>query len=106
VGDRNPDPKIAELELELITLGNNIGMGAMGFVGSSMVVDLHIEVGHTHTGGMPMSVHTFCLSSRRATARLHSDGSVGYRTDPKWFTPYHRRETVDWDELARGETHA
>ena len=106
VGDRNPDPKIAELELELIALGNNIGMGAMGFVGSSMVVDLHIEVGHTHTGGMPMSVHTFCLSSRRATARLHSDGSVAYRTDPKWFTPYHRRETVDWDELSRGETHA
>jgi len=102
VGDRNPDPKIAELELELTELGNNIGMGPMGFVGSSMVVDLHIECGHTHTGGMPISVHTFCLSSRRATARIHADGSVEYRTDPKWFTPYHRRETVSWE----GESHA
>lgn len=97
VGDRNPDPEIAKLELELMELGNGIGMGPMGFVGSSMCVDLHIEVGHTHTGGMPMSVHTFCLSSRRATARIHSDGSVEYRTDPKWFTPYHRRETVEWN---------
>ena len=96
VGDRNPDPRIAELELELMDLGNNIGMGAMGFVGSSMCVDLHIEVGHTHTGGMPMSVHTFCLSSRRATPRIHADGSIEYRTDPRWFTPYHRRETVEW----------
>ncbi|WP_026380778.1 fumarate hydratase [Afifella pfennigii] len=96
VGDRNPDPKIAELELELKELGNSIGMGAMGFVGSSMVVDCHIEVGFTHTGGMPMSVHTFCLSSRRATARIAADGSIAYRSDPQWFTPYMRRETIEW----------
>ena len=96
VGDRNPDPKIAELELELQELGNSIGMGAMGFVGSSMVVDCHIEVGHTHTGGMPISVHTFCLSSRRATARIHASGEVEFRTDPQWFTPYMRRDTVEW----------
>ena len=100
VGNRNPDPKIAELELELMDLGNSIGMGPMGFVGSSMAVDLHIEVGYTHTGGMPISVHTFCLSSRRATARIHAGGEIEYRTDPKWFTPYHRRETIGWEEAA------
>ncbi|MCH6588693.1 MAG: fumarate hydratase, partial [Proteobacteria bacterium] len=83
VGDANPDPEIAELEAELKDLGNSIGMGAMGFVGSSMVVDCHIEVGYTHTGGMPISVHCFCLSSRRAVARIHADGSVETRTDPK-----------------------
>ena len=94
VGDVNPDPEIAVLERELTDLGNNIGMGPMGFVGRSMVVDCHVEVGYTHTGGMPMSVHTFCLSSRRATARIHGDGAVLYRTDPEWFTPYYRREDV------------
>lgn len=96
VGDRNPDPRIAELELELRELGNSIGIGAMGLSGSSLVADCHIEVGHTHTGGMPVSLHTFCLASRRATARIHADGSIGYRTDPLWFTPYLRRETVEW----------
>ena len=96
VGDRNPDPKIAALELELQELGNNIGMGAMGFVGKSMVADCHIEVGYTHTGGTPMSVHTFCLSSRRATVRVHADGRTEFRTDPQWFTPYMRRETTAW----------
>jgi len=96
VGNRNPDPKIAELEEELKVLGNSIGMGAMGYIGSSMVVDCHIEVGFTHTGGMPVSVHTFCLSSRRATARIHADGRIEYRTDPRWFTPYMRREGVTW----------
>jgi L(+)-tartrate dehydratase alpha subunit len=94
VGNRNPDPEIAKLEHEFKELGNSIGMGAMGFVGSSMVVDCHIEVGYSHTGGMPVSVHTFCLSSRRATARIHGDGTITYRTDPKWFTPYMRREGI------------
>jgi L(+)-tartrate dehydratase alpha subunit len=103
VGDRNPDPKVAELELELKDLANNIGMGAMGFVGQSMCVDLHIECGYTHTGGMPVSVHTFCLSSRRATARVHADGRIAYRTDPQWFTPYMRREGVAWDPAMAAE---
>lgn len=96
VGSRNSDPRIAEMEEEFKELGNSIGMGAMGFVGKNMVIDCHIEVGYCHTGGMPMSVHAFCLSSRRAVARIWPDGRVEHRTDPDWFTPYQRRETVDW----------
>ncbi len=100
VGSRNPDPKIAALEEEFKELGNTIGMGAMGFVGSSMVIDCHIEVGYCHTGGMPMSVHMFCLSSRRACARIATDGKATFRTDPMWFTDYMRRETVEWGQQA------
>ncbi len=97
VGSRNPDPRIAALEDEFKELGNSIGMGAMGFVGKNMVIQCNIEVGYCHTGGMPMSVHAFCLSSRRAVARIWPDGRVEHRTDPDWFTPYMRRETVDWE---------
>jgi len=97
VGDRNPDPRIAQLEQELAELGNSVGMGAMGFAGHAMVVDCHIEVGYCHTGGMPMSVHAFCLSSRRACARIDATGKATHRVDPGWFTPYMRRETADWD---------
>jgi len=100
VGSRNPDPKIAALEEEFKELGNSIGMGAMGFVGSSMVIDCHVEVGYCHTGGMPMSVHMFCLSSRRACARISADGKAAFRTDPMWFTDYMRRETVEWERQA------
>lgn len=96
VGSENPDPRIAALEREFKDLGNSIGMGAMGFVGKNMVINCNIEVGYCHTGGMQMSVHAFCLSSRRAVARLYPDGRVAYRTDPDWFTPYQRRETVEW----------
>ncbi|MCO6049333.1 fumarate hydratase [Mesorhizobium sp. RP14(2022)] len=99
VGSRNSDPKIASLEDELKELGNSIGMGAMGFVGKNMVIDANIEVGYCHTGGMQMSVHAFCLSSRRAVARVFPDGRVEYRTDPEWFTDYQRRETVEWEPM-------
>lgn len=106
VGSKHSDPKVAALEEELRVLGNSIGMGAMGFMGSSMVVDCNIEVGYCHTGGMPMSVHMFCLSSRRAVARVHGDGRVEYRTDPEWFTDYSRRPTVEWGAEGAPRTEA
>lgn len=98
VGSKNSDPKIAALEEEFKNLGNSIGMGAMGFVGKNMVIDCNIEVGYCHTGGMQMSVHAFCLSSRRAVARVFADGRVEHRTDPNWFTDYQRRETIEWSQ--------
>ena len=76
VGSKNSDPKTAALEDQLRDLGDSTGIGAMGFMGRSTIVDCHIEVGYCHTGGMPMSVHMFCLSSRRAVARVFADGRV------------------------------
>ena len=99
VGSKNSDPKIAALEEEFKNLGNSIGMGAMGFVGKNMVIDCNIEVGYCHTGGMQMSVHAFCLSSRRAVARVFADGRVEHRTDPDWFNDYQRRETIEWSQM-------
>ena len=95
VGSRNPEPELAALEEELKALGNSIGMGPMGYVGSSMVVDCHVEIAFAHTGGMPVAIHTFCFASRRASARITPDGAVSYRSDPQWFTDYYRREGVD-----------
>jgi L(+)-tartrate dehydratase alpha subunit len=95
VGSQNPDPVIARLEEDLTALGNYIGIGAMGFAGTSMVVATHIEVAYSHTGGMPVGIHQFCLSSRRATARVHADGKVEFRSDPQWFTDYYRRTGVE-----------
>jgi L(+)-tartrate dehydratase alpha subunit len=95
VGDRNPDPQLAALELELKELGNSIGMGAMGFVGNGMVIDAHVEIAYTHTGGMPVAIHTFCFASRRSTARITPDGNVTFRSDPLWFTEYYRRAEIE-----------
>ena len=61
----------------------------------SSVLDVHVEVAFAHTGGMPVAIHQFCLAQRRMTARISDDNSVEYREDPRWFTAYYRRETVD-----------
>ena len=95
VGSRNPDPEIAALEDELTALGNHVGIGAMGFAGTSLVVATHVEVASTHTGGLPAAIHSFCLSSRRATARVHPDGRAEFRADPGWFTDYYRRTGIE-----------
>jgi len=95
VGSRHPDRAVAELEAELTALGNYVGIGAMGFAGTSLVVATHVEIAYTHTGGMPVGIHAFCLSSRRATARIHADGRVELRDDPQWFTDYYRREGIE-----------
>jgi L(+)-tartrate dehydratase alpha subunit len=94
VGDRHPEPEIAALEDELLALGNASGFGAMGLPGNGAIMDLHIEIAYTHTGGMPVSVQHFCFAHRRMSARLLADNTVVYREDPQWFTPYYRREGV------------
>ena len=94
VGDRNPDPEIAELEEALIEMGNGAGFGPMGFPGRSSVLDVHIEAAYAHTGGMPVGIQQFCYAQRRKTARFFADNTVEFREDPQWFTPYYRRDTI------------
>jgi L(+)-tartrate dehydratase alpha subunit len=94
VGQDNPDPEIAKLEHELLELGNSTGFGAMGLPGDSAIMDVHVEIAYTHTGGMPVAIQHFCFAHRRMTARIGGDNQVEYREDPQWFTPYYCREGV------------
>ncbi|UCH62076.1 MAG: fumarate hydratase [Fidelibacterota bacterium] len=96
VGDRNPDPDIATLEEELLELGNSTGFGVMGLPGDGAILDVHIEIAYTHTGGMPIAIQHFCFAHRRATARIGADNSIEYRGNPCWFTPFYRRESISF----------
>jgi L(+)-tartrate dehydratase alpha subunit len=100
VGDRHPDPLVAALELELLELGNRTMIGIMGFKSDTPVLDVHCEVAYAHTGGLPIGISELCHAVRRATARIYNDGRVEYRDDPEWFTPYYRREGVEFDPAA------
>jgi L(+)-tartrate dehydratase alpha subunit len=95
VGDRHPDPLVARLEEELLELGNRTMIGIMGFKSDTPVLDVHCEIAYAHTGGLPIGISELCHAVRRATARIHADGSVEYREDPQWFTEYYRREGID-----------
>ncbi|MDP6070577.1 MAG: fumarate hydratase [SAR202 cluster bacterium] len=96
MGDSHPDPDVAALEQELLELANKTGFGVMGVGGDTTALDVHVEVAYTHTGGLPVAISQFCLAYRRATVRVEADGTFEFRDEPGWFTPYYRREGIDW----------
>jgi L(+)-tartrate dehydratase alpha subunit len=97
VGDRHPDPLVAKLEAELLELGNRTMIGIMGFRSDTPVLDVHCEIAYAHTGGLPIGISELCHAARRATARIHADGTVEFRDDPQWFTEYYRREGINFE---------
>lgn len=100
VGDRHPDPVVAQLEEELLELGNKTELGVMGLLSDTPVLDVHCEIAYTHTGGTPVAVTQLCHAVRRATARVYGGGRVDFRDDPQWFTEYARREGIEWEPMA------
>lgn len=85
IGSRHPEPLIAELENELLTAINSLGLGPMGCRGKNLALDLHIEYAVTHTAALPVAFNAQCSICRRATAKLGRDGIVSLDGDsPDW----------------------
>ena len=70
VGERNPDPTLAEMELECLERINRDGKGPMGLGGRTTALDVKILKMDTHTAGLPIGVVIQCWADRHATARL------------------------------------
>ena len=70
VGERNPDPTLAEMELECLERINMDGKGPMGLGGRTTALDVKILKMDTHTAGLPIGVVIQCWADRHATARL------------------------------------
>jgi len=76
IGERNEDPKIAEIEKELIEKTNRLGIGPMGVGGSTTVLDIHIDWAHRHPATLHVGVVTQCWAARKATIKMNSKGEV------------------------------
>ena len=64
IGERHPDPKIANLEKELIEDANKLGVGPLGFGGKITVIDVKIEVAPSHIASLPVAVNIQCHAAR------------------------------------------
>lgn len=64
IGERHPDPRIAKLEEELIEEANKLGVGPLGFGGSTTAVDVKIEVAPVHIASLPVAVNIQCHANR------------------------------------------
>lgn len=78
VGQRSPDPMLAEMEVELEDAINATGRGPMGLGGDVSCLAVHIESAYTHITQNPVAVNTQCWPARRARAKITPSGEVSY----------------------------
>ena len=67
IGDRNPDPFYADLELELLEEINKTGIGPQGFGGIVTALDVMIEALPCHIASLPVAVNIDCHAHRMRT---------------------------------------
>ncbi len=65
---RNPDPAYAEMEQDMLTAINRLGIGSQGFGGTVTALYVNIEKSATHIAGLPVAVNIGCHVTRHAHA--------------------------------------
>ncbi|HUS77109.1 MAG TPA: fumarate hydratase [Patescibacteria group bacterium] len=73
---RNPDPRVAAIEEELLRKVNELGIGAMGLGEGITALDLHIELAARHPASLPVGVVISCWGLRHSKATITADGKV------------------------------
>ena len=68
IGEHNRDAEIAELETELLQKINALGIGPMGYGGSTTALAVNVEVFPAHIASMPLAINITCHSSRHKAA--------------------------------------
>jgi fumarate hydratase subunit alpha len=68
IGERNPDPELAKLEVEVLERINKLGIGPMGYGGNTTSLDVFFEVEPCHIASLPLAVNVQCHASRHKEA--------------------------------------
>jgi fumarate hydratase subunit alpha len=64
LGSKNPDPELAALEDEFLTLINNIGIGPAGLGGRFTALAVHLNMMPSHIASLPLAINIQCHASR------------------------------------------
>lgn len=67
VDQRNSDPFYKDLEEELLTRINALGIGPQGFGGKTTALAVNVETFPTHIAGLPVAVNINCHVTRHKT---------------------------------------
>jgi fumarate hydratase subunit alpha len=70
LGEPNPEPKLAKLELELLEQINQLGIGPQGLGGRVTALGVHVSVAPHHIAGMAVAVNLQCHSLRHKEVQL------------------------------------
>ncbi len=82
LNESNPDPKIAEIERELLEKINSLGLGPMGLGGKTYALAVKIEWAHKHPASLPVGINTQCWAFRRAEAIFDRNGEMKLLVPP------------------------
>ena len=74
--ERNPNPKIATIEEELLNNVNELGIGVMGLGEGPTAFDLHMEIAARHPASLPVGIVISCWALRHVKAIISSKGEV------------------------------
>ncbi|MBI2953764.1 MAG: fumarate hydratase [Chloroflexi bacterium] len=70
VGEKNVDPRLAEIEDEILWRVNALGIGPQGFGGRTTALAVHLEAFATRISSLPVAVNIQCHASRHKEATL------------------------------------
>ncbi|WP_271629047.1 fumarate hydratase [Caldicellulosiruptor sp. DIB 104C] len=70
IGQRHPNPYIAELEVRLLDKINSLGIGPEGFGGRTTALDVFVEECATHIAGLPVAVNICCHAARHVKIEI------------------------------------
>jgi fumarate hydratase subunit alpha len=64
IGERNADPELAKVEVEVLARINKLGIGPMGYGGNTTSLDVFFEVEPCHIASLPVAVNVQCHAAR------------------------------------------
>jgi fumarate hydratase subunit alpha len=68
IGERNTDPELAKIEVEVLERINRLGIGPMGYGGNTTSLDVFFEVEPCHIASLPVAVNVQCHATRHKEA--------------------------------------
>ncbi len=73
MGQRHPEPALAELEAEILAQVNALGIGPQGFGGRTTALAVLIEQAPCHIASLPVAVNLACHSHRHGSVTLKGE---------------------------------
>lgn len=70
IDTKNPDPRYAQMEDELLEKINRMGFGPAGLGGNTTALGVNIETYPTHIASMPVAVNICCHAARHKEAEI------------------------------------
>ncbi|MBI4911413.1 MAG: fumarate hydratase [Acidobacteria bacterium] len=78
LGTSNPVPEMDAFEKALTADLNTLGVGPMGYGGTTTVLGVHVEEMFRHPASFYVSISYMCWSSRRRTLTIAADGTPSF----------------------------